>query len=167
MLLTALLGVDQRVAPIDQPVNNYRDSSSTVLRFFEEPGWNEVPRVIDDVIDDIRGFLPLDELPETNTDELLPAVAPGMNSLTEAMSRFGELFGELLLPVVEESADNPAAPSDDSTPDDRDEQERTERETAPPDPVPVSAGDDSDAQTSIPPDSGTTVVTENAPVPKS
>lgn len=150
VLLTALLGVDQQEGQLIEQPNNYRDSNPFLQRFFDLPGWDELPRVIGDVLEDLREFLPIDDLTDTDADELLPAVAPGMSGLTEAMSRFGELFGELLLPVVEES-DN-AAPMDNAN----DDGERTdERETPAPDSPPAPAGGDTgDGQASVPPEAG-------------
>jgi hypothetical protein len=79
---------------------------------------------------DLRVLVPVDlpdwdfglpfESTDAEPDWLLPAVAPGMSGLAEAMSRFGELFGELLLPIITASDDAAEEEPADEPPDDAD-----------------------------------------------
>lgn len=160
VLLAALLGVNQQPEQVLVRGPNYRDFS--VFSIADLPGWEDLPRIIGNLFDDLRAVLPVDDLFDAEPDGLLPAIAPGMNGLTEAMSRFGEIFGELLLPVTE--ADDNADPADDA-PDDSERGDKAPRGNQPAVPAPVPEappvdGDEADAQASAP--SGTTERTNGA-----
>ena len=112
VILTSLLGIAEPDAPPRRPGTNFRDVFVNFLPPYELfRVLPQLPQILSDLSDDLRVFVPMD-FPDWNfnlssdptdaePDWLLPTVAPGMSGLLDAMSRFGELVGELLLPVVE------------------------------------------------------------------